>query len=289
MGKIDNLYDQIYQLRIKRDSLDRFRTSEREELEKKMSDIKKKISLLRNPPPEKRKLIDELMNLRSDIAIIYSDPIVELSSFTVEELQHHLERSKKGHRFFKERAVREIKMEREEKFGVKKVYPPSIKDLILKALKEKEHTLEELFAKIPGNQQTIKATLTYHLKKQGYNIEVIKEGTIEKYKLNGYLDIISKEEEIVSTEKIEDPIVAITVVKPKVSYPKEGVFNFIIKLMKEKSYTMKELAELSGASLSTIKQNILYTAKNKGVTITPIAEAGYSELKYMVKSSIVEV
>lgn len=82
---------------------------------------------------------------------------------------------------------------------------------------------------------------------------------------------------------IEEVKKEVDVVK-KVAYPKEGIFNFIVGLMKEKSYSMDELAELSGASLSTIKQNILYTSKNRGVSITPIAIAGCNELHYQIKT-----
>jgi hypothetical protein len=53
-------------------------------------------------------------------------------------------------------------------------------------------------------------------------------------------------------------------------YPREGVFNFIVKLMKEKPYTIDELMELSGAAFDTIKQNINYTSKRKGVRIISV-------------------
>ena len=285
MGRLDSLYDRIYQLKVVKDSLDRFRTTERDEYDQRINVLKKQVMLLKNPPPEKRVIIDEIMKLRSDLSIIYVEPVVELGGFTVEELQYHLEKCKKGYTFFTHQQVLALKAEKAQKFGAKKVYPPSIKDLILKALKEKDHTLDELVAKIQGNAQTIKATLTYHLKKQGYKIEVVKEGAIEKYKLSGYLDVETEEPTVEEIEVVEEvKKVAPPVPVVKVSYPKEGVFNFIVKLMKEKSYTIGELAALSGASPSTIKQNILYTAKNKGVIVRPVAEAGQNELKYMIKT-----
>lgn len=287
MGKLDELYDRIYQLKVWKEGLDRFRTTERGEYDQRIEVLKKQIMVLKNPPPEKRIIIDEILKLRSDLSIIYTDPLVELGSFTLTQLQHHLERCKKGYRFFTAEQVLRIKTDRNQKLGNQKVCPPSIKDLILKMLKEKDCTLAELVTSIQGNPQTIKATLTYHLKKQGYNIEVVKEGVVEKYKLNGYIDTgISEtiEEELKPEEIKDNTTMVVLAVKPKVAYPKEGVFNFIVNRLKEKSYTIGELAELTGASPSTIKQNILYTARNKGVTITPVAEAGYSELKYIINS-----
>ena len=149
MSKIDNLHDRVYQLRLRRDSLDRFRTTEREEYEQRINELKRQIALAKTPPPEKRIVIDEIIKIRaSDMSILYTDPVTELNFFTLAELQYHLERCKKGYRFFSESAVKKIKADREEKLGKKKVYPPSIKDLILEALKEKDHTLAELVARI---------------------------------------------------------------------------------------------------------------------------------------------
>lgn len=286
MGRLDNLYDRIYQLKVIKEGLERFRTTERDEYDQRINELKKQVISLKNPPPDKRIIIDEIIKLRPDLSIIYAEPVVELGSFTIDQLKYHLEKCKKGYRFFTDSQVRQLKQEKTQKTGAQKVYPPSIKDLILKALKEKDLTLEELFTKVPGNQQTIKATLTYHLKKQGYNIESYKEGDLVKYKLNGYLDVTPKEEpqeEIV--EEVKAPPAPVIEVK-KVSYPKEGVFNFIVNRLKEKSHTIGELAELTGATIATVKQNITYVARNKGVIITPVAEAGYSELKYMIKKPL---
>jgi hypothetical protein len=65
-------------------------------------------------------------------------------------------------------------------------------------------------------------------------------------------------------------------------YPREGVFNFIVKLMKEKPHTIEELMDLSGAAFDTIKQNIMYTSKRKGVSIVLVYGARGEE-RYQVK------
>jgi len=52
-------------------------------------------------------------------------------------------------------------------------------------------------------------------------------------------------------------------------YPKEGVFNFIIALMKKKPYTIEELMELSNATFNTIKQRI-QSSKRKGIEIISV-------------------
>jgi len=288
MGVLDNLYGKVYYLKIKKETLDRFRTTEREEYNKEIDKIKKKINDLKNPPPEKRMVIDELLKLRSDLPIIYTDPIVELSKFTLEELKHHLERVRKGYRFFDNAAVREIRINLKEKTG-QKICAPSIKDLVLKHIKEKDFTLDELVEKTKGKPTTVKSILTYSLKKQGYKINTYKENGLEKYKFCGYLETqiepVVEEEKTVEASPEPNTNILPEITKPKVSYPKEGVFNFIVALMKEKAYSMNELAELSGATLGTIKQNILYTARNKGVVIVSVAIPGCNELKYQLNRS----
>ncbi len=283
MGKIDELYDRIYQLKVRKEGLERFRTTERDEYDQRIAELKKQILLLKNPPPEKRVIIDEILRLRSDLPIIYSEPMVELGKYTIEQLQKHLEKCRRGYRFFTDIQVQRLKLEKSLKFGDKKICPPSIKDLILKALKEKDYSLEELVTLIKGNAQTIKTTLTYHLKKQGYDIRSYKDGVVEKYKLHGYLDLTPKEEPEKETTEIKQPPAPIVEVK-KVTYPKEGVFNFIVARLKEKPHSITELVALTGAAASTIKQNLTYVAKNKGIIIVPIASAGYSELQYTLNN-----
>lgn len=283
MGKIDELHDRIYQLKVRREGLERFRTTERDEYDQRIAELKKQILILKNPPPEKRVLIDEIILLRPDLSIIYTEPMVELGKHTVEQLQKHLEKCRKGYRFFTDSQVRQLKIEKNLKLGSKKMCPPSIKELILKALKEKDSSLEELVVLIKGNVQTIKATLTYHLKKQGYDIRSYKEGALEKYKLHGYLDLTPKEEPEEETPEVKQAQVPVIEVK-KVTYPKEGVFNFIVARLKEKPHSITELVALTGAAASTIKQNLTYVAKNKGIIIVPIASAGYSELQYTLNN-----
>jgi len=283
VGKIDELYDRIYQLKVRKEGLERFRTIERDEYDQRIAELKKQIVLLRNPPPEKRILIDEIMRLRPDLSIIYTEPMVELGKHTIEQLQKHLEKCRKGYRFFNNTQIQRLRLAKAMKFGGKKVCSPSIKDLILKALKEKDHSLDELVALIKGNAQTIKATLTYHLKKQGYDIRSYKEGAVEKYKLHGYLDLTPKEEteeEMPEVKQAPTPVVEVK----KVNYPKEGVFNFIVARLREKPHSITELVALTGAAASTIKQNLTYVAKNKGIIIVPIASAGYSELQYTLNN-----
>ena len=61
-------------------------------------------------------------------------------------------------------------------------------------------------------------------------------------------------------------------------YPREGVFNFIVSLMKEKPYTIEELMDLSGAAFDTIKQNLTSTAKRRGVNIISVYGARGEQL-----------
>lgn len=80
--------------------------------------------------------------------------------------------------------------------------------------------------------------------------------------------------------KTEKPFKMYAGIEKKI--PKPTMISVMVDLMKEKPYTIEELAEKSGAALSTVKTQVLYGLKQNYMVVKVIDEVT-KEVKYRVE------
>jgi len=182
-----------------------------------------------------------------------------------------------------------------------KKYKPTLIEFITLALQEKYYTIEELANKFKANLSTVKSTVPYQIKKQGFNVvtkysenkvlmykvEIPKaEGTQQAIKPSQSLkkevgvEVIDSREPSdnnpnhhVENCKCEYCVEARETEKPKVkkpyvmTIPKSGAVFNMFELLKTGEFTMLELVEKAQVSISTVKMQLAYHIKNKTMNI----------------------
>jgi DNA-directed RNA polymerase specialized sigma24 family protein len=139
-------------------------------------------------------------------------------------------------------------------------YKPTAKEGIILALQEKACKIDELATKLKISSSTVKSYITFTLKKEGYKIDHKIWGGVDFYKIGEIFeqDLPKKTIKIEEVKKeIFPPL------KSNKELPKVGAIATIISLLQEGEYSLEELQEKSGASLSTVKTQVKYVLPKK--------------------------
>jgi hypothetical protein len=159
-------------------------------------------------------------------------------------------------------------------------YKPTLIEFFTLALQEKYYSVEELAVKFKANLSTVKSTIPYQIKKQGYNvINIMGEDKVLRYKIEDKMGEL-KRETGVPTMSVVDKATAVNVNPPQIkveqpkvkkpyvmTIPKSGLVFNMFELLKTGEFTIKELMEKVGVAEATCKMQLNYHIKNKTINI----------------------